>query len=78
MDDLAQLEEKAEQFARDGDAQAAVKGFYDLVSHYARAKNFTKAEAMRERLMAVDDMALTEIIKSAEIIEKRGHRPESH
>ena len=69
MDDLAQLEAQAEQYANDGDTQAAVKCFYDLVSRHARAKNFEKAEAMRERLMAVDDMALTEIIKSAEIIE---------
>ena len=69
MDDLTQLEEKAEQYAREGDTQAAVKCFYDLVAQYARAKNFPKAEAMRERLMAVDDMALTEIIKAAEIIE---------
>ena len=69
MDDLAKLEDQAEQYARDGDAQAAVKCFYDLVAGYARAKNFPKAEALRERLMAVDDMALTEIIKTAEIIE---------
>ena len=69
MDDLARLEEQAEQYAREGDTQAAVKCFYDLVAQHARAKNFPKAEAMRERLMAVDDMALTEIIKAAEIIE---------
>ena len=69
MDDLTKLEAQAEQYASDGDTQAAVKCFSDLVAQHARAKNFPKAEAMRERLMAVDDMALTEIIKSAEIIE---------
>jgi CRP-like cAMP-binding protein len=69
MDDLAQLEAKAEQYATDGDTQAAVKCFADLVEQHARAKNFPKAEALRDRLMAVDDMALTEIIKTAEIIE---------
>ena len=69
MDDLAKLEAQAEQYASDEDTQAAVKCFYDLVAQHARAKNFPKAEAMRERLMAVDDMALTEIIKTAEIIE---------
>ncbi|HSO19564.1 MAG TPA: hypothetical protein VLT88_08915, partial [Desulfosarcina sp.] len=74
MNDPVALETRAEQYARDGDSQAAVKCFFDLVAHYARARDFAKAEAMRERLMAVDDMALTEIIKSAEIIEaeKRG------
>ena len=69
MDDLAKLETQAEQYTLDGDTQAAVKCFFELVERYARAKNFPQAEAMRERLMAVDDMALTEIIKSAEIIE---------
>ena len=69
MDDLAKLETQAEQYASDGDTQAAVQCFCDLVAHHAKAKNFPKAEAMRERLMAVDDMALTEIIKTAEIIE---------
>jgi len=69
MDDLAKLETQAEQYAAEGDTQAAVKCFADLVEQHARAKNFPKAEAMRERLMAVDDMALTEIIKTAEIIE---------
>jgi len=69
MDDLAKLEVQAEQFASDGDTQAAVKCFYELIERHARGKNFPQAEAMRERLMVVDDMALTEIIKSAEIIE---------
>jgi CRP-like cAMP-binding protein len=69
MDDLDDLEAQAEKYASEGDTQAAVKCFYDLVSRHAKAKNFSKAEAMRERLMAVDEMALTEIIKSAEIIE---------
>lgn len=69
MEDLDQLEAQAEQYAREGDTRAAVKCFFHLVSRHARAKNFPKAEAMRERLMAVDDMALTEIIQSAEMIE---------
>lgn len=69
MDNPAEVEARAEHHAREGDSQAAVKCFYDLVVHYARSRDFVKAEALRERLMAVDDMALTEIIKSAEIIE---------
>lgn len=69
MDDPAQLEARAERYALDGDRRAAVECFYELTVHYARAKAFAKAESMRERLMAVDDMALSEIIKSAEIIE---------
>jgi hypothetical protein len=74
MDNPAEREAQAEQLAREGDSQAAVKCFYDLVAHYAQARDFAKAEAMRERLMDVDDMALTEIIKSAEMIEAEKSR----
>jgi len=51
------------------DKDGAVQLLFDLITHHAQAKDFTKAEALRERLMAVDDMALDKIIKSAEVIE---------
>lgn len=53
-----------------GDTAGAVKGLFDLIVDHARRKNFARAEALRDKLMAIDDMALTEIVKSAEIIEE--------
>jgi hypothetical protein len=69
MEDLKKQEQLiAEQIAL-GDTEAAVKGLYELIICYAKAKDFNKAEELRERLMEVNSMALTEIIQSAEIIE---------
>lgn len=69
-DDLSQKEQKADQYAAQGKTEHAVKLLFDLIVVYAKAKNFPKAEALREKLFEVDAMALNEIIKAAEIIEE--------
>lgn len=69
MEDLQKQEEMIEETIAQGNSEAAVQALYDLIVVYAKAKNFHKAETLRERLMDVNSMALTEIIKSAEIIE---------
>jgi len=73
-DDFSQKEQMAAQYAAQGKTQHAVKLLFELIVAYAKAKNFPKAEALREKLFEVDAMALNEIIKAAEIIEeeKRG------
>lgn len=43
--------------------------FRSIVTH-AKAKDFVKAESLREKLIDLDPMALNEIITSAEIIEQ--------
>jgi CRP-like cAMP-binding protein len=69
-DDLSQKEQMAYQYAAQGKTEHAVKLLFDLIVAYAKAKNFPKAEALREKLFEVDAMALNEIIKAAEIIEE--------
>ncbi len=70
MDNLINKESLAEKYIAENDAEKAVKLLFDLSVHYARNKNFLKAEALRNRLIEVDSMALTEIITSGEIIEE--------
>ncbi len=48
----------------------AAWSLFQLIVDCARQKDFRKAEALRERLVQLDPMALTEIITSAEIIEE--------
>jgi len=48
----------------------AVKVLFDLITAYAEEKNFTKAEALCEKLYDVDPMALTEIVRAGELIEE--------
>ncbi len=47
-----------------------VKKLFSEIEIAAKSKDFTRAEALRNRLMEIDSMALKEIIDSAEIIEK--------
>ena len=70
MNNLLRYEELVDQHVRHDNKEAAVELLFDLILRHAREKNFEKAEALRERLFEVDPMSLTEIIKSAEIIEE--------
>ncbi len=50
--------------------ETAKKILIGLIEKTARLKKFTEAEKLRSRLIEVDSMALSEIIKAAEIIEE--------
>lgn len=64
-----QQEEKVDQYVAQKDTESAIKLLCDLVAEYAREKDFEKAEALHNKMYDVDPMALTEIVKSSEIIE---------
>ena len=66
---LQEMEQKANELIEKGDTDPAVKQIYDLVVACAMAKNFTKANFWREKLIEINPMALSEIVDSAEIIE---------
>lgn len=51
------------------DTDAAVGYLFDWIVRYAREKNFAMAESLRDHLMEIDPMALTQIVKSGEIID---------
>ncbi len=48
----------------------AIALLYELILHYAHSGNFTKADHFRQTLIQTDAMALTEIIKSGEILDQ--------
>ncbi len=70
MVNLSNQEKLVDLYVEQKNTESAVKLLFKLVVACAEDKNFEKAEALRKRLMEVDSMALTEIIKSAEIIEE--------
>ena len=70
MTNMNESEKMVDQLIAEGDTDAAVKLLYEMIIQNARAKDFPKAEKLRERLLEVDSMALNEIISSAEIIEE--------
>ncbi|MDO9109316.1 MAG: cyclic nucleotide-binding domain-containing protein, partial [Desulfatirhabdiaceae bacterium] len=50
--------------------ESALADLFRLIVTHAKAKDFAKAESLREKLIDLDPMALNEIITSAEIIEQ--------
>ena len=69
MSAISEQEKQIEQYLKQNNTQAAVQLLFELVVKNAKEKNFSRAEALRDRIFQVDAMALTEIVKSGEIIE---------
>lgn len=69
MGDLSEHEKLIEQYLSEDNAEAAVQLLSELIIKAAKEKNFEQAEALRARLFEVDALALTEIVKTGEIIE---------
>jgi len=61
--------EIVDRHIQQNNGEAAVKFLFDRIVAYARDKQFSAAETLRDKLLEVDPMALSEIVKSGEIIE---------
>ncbi len=68
--DKSKREALIDQCINQNDTEGACKLLFDLIVEYAKEKNFEKAEALHEKLYGTDPMALTEIVRSGEIIEE--------
>lgn len=66
---LKNMEKEANRLIEQGETEPAVKQIYELVVALACAKDFTKANVWRDKLIETDPMALARIIDSAEVIE---------
>lgn len=69
MENVVSQEKLLEKYIKEKKNKPAVKLLFDLIAVHAQANQFSKADALREKLFEVDPMALNEIVKSAEIIE---------
>lgn len=69
-DEYLQKLSQVDKLVANNDAGSAVKLLFEMITKYAAEKDFERAEGLRDKLMEVDSMALTEIIKSGEIIEE--------
>jgi CRP-like cAMP-binding protein len=65
---LHEMEELANQHIERGEKNLAVKKIFDLILALAKEKEFAKADAWREKMIALDNMALAEILDSGEVI----------
>ncbi len=69
IQDPKQAEQLVQEYVKQNNKSEAVKVLFGLITKFAKEKNFQKAEEMRNWLFEVDPMALTEIVKSGDIIE---------
>jgi len=70
MESIFEQEELIRKFLDENNKEAAVKLIFELVTASAKEKNFRAAESLRRRIFEIDPMALSEIIRSGEIIEQ--------
>ena len=68
--DISDQEKLIDQHVEQGDQESAAKLLLETITKFAREKNFTKAEELRDKLYEVAPMALNEIVRSGEIIEE--------
>ena len=64
-------EKLAAQYISEDNISAAVKLLFELIVEAVDNNDFAKAEALREKILEIDPMALDEIIKSGELIEEK-------
>ncbi len=74
MDSVANQEKLVDQYLSQGKKDEAVKVLFDLIVECAKGHDFFKAETMREKLLEIAPMALSEITKSADIIDEEKSR----
>ncbi|PIE58705.1 MAG: hypothetical protein CSA33_02055 [Desulfobulbus propionicus] len=70
MNELHNKEQAIFTLAKEGKEEEAKKMLFDLVVAMARRGDFENAERLRELFYEIDPMALTEIIRTGEIIEQ--------
>jgi len=68
--DLKKLELQVKQYMDMDNKEKAVQLIFNAIVKSAKEKKFITAEALRDKIYEIDPLALTEIVESAEIIER--------
>ncbi len=63
-------EDTAQKYIRENNQKAIVQTLYDGIVRYAGLKKFKEAERLRAQLMKIAPLAVTEIIRTGEIIDQ--------
>jgi CRP-like cAMP-binding protein len=66
-------EKKIRELLEHDDKEKAKADLLELVTKVARLRRFSQADKLRDWLIEIDSLALTEIIRAAEIIEEEKH-----
>lgn len=77
MDDLQQKRDAVEKYIREGRNEEAIKAILALIALYAQKHDFSRAESLREKIIAIDPMALSEVLLAQDIIDTARAKPVS-
>lgn len=75
MSEISKHEELVERYRREGNIKEAVTSLLFLITKYAQKHDFATAETLREKIISIDPMALSEAIRAQEIIDTARLKP---
>lgn len=75
MSDLRSHEALVERYVRDGNNSEAINSLLFLITKHAQQRDFETADALRERIISIDPMALSDAIQAQEIIDSTRMKP---
>jgi CRP-like cAMP-binding protein len=74
-EEISNQELLVEKYIQDGNNEEAIKNLLFLITKHAQQRDFETAEAMREKIISIDPMALSEAIQAQEIIDSIKMKP---
>ena len=75
MGEMNNQELLVERYIQEGNNEEAIKSLLFLITKHAQQRDFEAAEAMREKIISIDPMALSEAIQAQEIIDSIKMKP---
>ena len=75
MSEVSNQELLVDRYVNEGNNDEAIKSLLFLITKHAQQRDFEKAEALRERIISIDPMALSEAIQAQDIIDSIKMKP---
>jgi CRP-like cAMP-binding protein len=69
MSEISKHEEQVERYRKEGNTREAISSLFFLITWYAQKRDYATAESLREKIISLDPMALSEAIRAQEIID---------
>jgi CRP-like cAMP-binding protein len=77
MSEISKHEELVERYRREGKIKEAIASLLFLITKYAQKHDYATAGSLREKIISLDPMALSEAIQAQEIIDTSRLQPRS-
>lgn len=75
MSDIVKHQELVETYRKEGNIKGAIDSLLFLITKHAQQHDFAAAESLREKIISLDPMALSEAIRAQEIIDTARLKP---